>query len=458
MQKFLTKTRDRRSRIVSSSNNSDDAIAGVATGLGFDGVVGYGKNGAIDCTGSLLGSGRHILTVAHCFDPGDNPADYQVQFDVPTGPEAIAVQTIFIHPGWTADFDNNNDIAILELAQTAPEAADRYDPYRDFDEVGQTFEKVGYGVGGNGFDGEDFGGPTGIRRGGKNRYDAPGEIFNDDPGSNIIPGSQLAYDFDSGSPANDAFGVEYGIPDLGLGPEEIAPGGGDSGSPAFIDGKVAGLTSFGQSPLTAGVDVTDRNDTSFGEFFSDTRVSVYVPWIEETIALSNGDDDRIFGNWQNNLLNGNGGNDAIAGLAGDDTLFGGRDDDRISGNAGADSLSGDGGDDTLFGGLGNDTLTGGNGADLLSGDSGRDLLFGGDGGDRFILSTADNIADPQQADIVADFTPDDRIEIEGTTRDRLLLEPFTLGGTAGTLIRDPVQNAILGFVAAPVPPELIYIS
>jgi hypothetical protein len=66
----------------------------VYNGIQLDGVVEI-NNG---CTGSLLGSGRHILTAAHCVDstpdtdgdgyvePGDgvvNPGTYNVRFDLP---------------------------------------------------------------------------------------------------------------------------------------------------------------------------------------------------------------------------------------------------------------------------------------------------------------------------------------------------------------------------------------
>ncbi|NJO45601.1 MAG: trypsin-like serine protease [Oscillatoriales cyanobacterium RM2_1_1] len=234
----------RRSRIIVPTENPNDPRYIVQPGMGLDGVVGLGQGGLIDCTGTLLYTGRHILTAAHCFNHSDgtanlapDPANYRVIFNLPSGRLEAGVKQVFIHPEWTADFDNNNDIAIIELSQTVPETVDRYKLYSDFDEVGQVFTKVGYGVEGTGQTGENFTGLTSVKRMGQNRYDASSEIFNNIPGSDIIPNTQLAYDFDNGLPQNDAFGREYGIFDLGLGVEEIGISGGDSGAPAFIQGK-----------------------------------------------------------------------------------------------------------------------------------------------------------------------------------------------------------------------------
>lgn len=454
---------ERRSRIVVPSNNPNDSQFLVQPGTGFDGVVGYGKNEFIECTGSLLYTGRHILTVAHCLPPQNNrlnlnqsASDYTVLFDLPTGQISIPVKEIYIHPEWQGDFDNNSDIAILELAETAPEEADRYEIYTEFNEVGQVFEKVGYGVRGTGWTGENFEDETVIKRKGKNRYDALSEIFNDNPISNIVPGTQLAYDFDNGQSLNDAFGVEYEIFDLGLGLEEVGISGGDSGAPAFIDGKIAGLSSFGQSPLTPGVDVTRLNDTSFGEFFSDTRVSIYEVWIEQTIAESNAGDDFILGTNQNNRLNGNKGNDTVEGLAGEDTLFGGRDhdtmnggdgDDFLNGNRGNDQVDGGKGNDSIFGGQDDDILIGGSGEDTLSGDFGRDILTGGSESDLFILSTKTSGTDPLLSDIITDLILEDKIGLtDGLREAELSLEPFEIEGISGTLIRNTLSDTILGFV------------
>lgn len=455
---------NRRNRLSVATDNPNQSQFLIQPDTGFDGIVGIGTANNINCTGSLLYTGRHILTVAHCFNQENgaanlspNSANYTVFFDLSSGRVNIAVKQVFIHPSWTADFDNNYDIAIVELAENAPPEADRYSVYTGSDEIGQVFEKVGYGIGGTGFLGEDNSDVLSIKRQGKNRYDSFSQVFNENPQSNIIPNTQLAYDFDSGLPENDAFGVEYNIPDLGVGIEEIGISSGDSGSPGFIQGKIAGLSSFGQSPMTAGVDVTEDNDTSFGEFFSDTRVSIYAEWIEETIALSNQGNDLIEGTEFADQLNGNQGNDQILGMAGNDTLFGGKNNDTIEGGAGEDLLlgnlgddfiSGDVGNDGIYGGKGNDKLIGGLGNDTLSGDGGQDNLVGNEGSDLFILSNQFAVDDLNLADRVTDFTSNDLISLTSElTIDQVSLESTSFGEQTGILIRNSSSNQILGFVS-----------
>ncbi|WLQ16976.1 calcium-binding protein [Hahella aquimaris] len=72
----------------------------------------------------------------------------------------------------------------------------------------------------------------------------------------------------------------------------------------------------------------------------------------------------------------------IDGLQGNDLLNGDRGNDELLGGAGNDQLLGGHGDDTLNGGVGDDTLTGGEGADIYqftSGD-GRDVINNNDSG------------------------------------------------------------------------------
>src|SRR5262249_27010127 len=100
-------------------------------------------------------------------------------------------------------------------------------------------------------------------------------------------GNALAYDFDSGSAANDA--IPLAPPDLGLGAGEGFAAHGDSGGPGFLRNtalnrwEIAGIVSRNlatASPPDVNHYVDGGGsaspDTTFGEIDVNTRVSRYV--------------------------------------------------------------------------------------------------------------------------------------------------------------------------------------
>ncbi len=275
--------------------NPRDPSYEVLPGQGYDGVALILLPGGDNCTGTLLTSGQHILTAAHCFEDYSQdgeptlepePNSVTVVFRLPQAELTLEPVHIDIHPDWDDQDGFNGDLAIIHLAEVLPREVPRYELYREFDEVGQVFTRLGYGVMATGAQGEFSEDESMVLRAGQNRYEALGELYNEEEGepeSYIQPGKQLMYDYDSGRSQNDALGIEYGLLDLGLGAQEIGSSGGDSGGPAFIDGKVAGLSSSGSSPEVEGIDVTLENDTSFGEYFFDTRVSAYGAYIDQVV-------------------------------------------------------------------------------------------------------------------------------------------------------------------------------
>lgn len=463
-------TSRRTPRLSVSSSDAFDPRYIVSTGSEWDGVGALVRNGSFDCTVSLLPSGRHVLTAAHCFnsdrqtaDLNPNPQDYQIRFDLPSGTANLDAAQITVNPEWSSDFDLNNDLAIVTLSAYAPDAAQRYPIYRQSDEVGQVFTRVGYGDSGTGTTGELPNDPTRLKRVGQNRYDSLSDIFRTNSTSQVRQGFQLASDFDSGEPSHDALGADYGINDVGVGILEVGPSRGSSGGPGLINGQIAGIVSYGITPVKPGVDVSPGSDTSFGEIFSDTRVSAYAPWIDSAIALSNAGNDFIPGTSRNDTLNGNAGNDTIAGGAGEDQLLGGRDRDAISGedgndaiygNWGRDAIAGNSGNDSLYGGQEDDTLIGGVGDDWLSGDLGQDVLTGEAGRDRFVLSVASGDADPNRADVLTDFEigVDQLVLADGLTPAAVSLQSYTLGVTPGTVAI--AQGGAIGFFSNQTPTAL----
>lgn len=123
--------------------------------------------------------------------------------------------------------------------------------------------------------------------------------------------------------------------------------------------------------------------------------------------------DVLIGDFTDNTINGNGGNDQLNGQAGTDTLSGGLGNDRLDGGIGADALYGEAGNDTLTGGADGDFLLGGDGNDRLIGGAAKDALNGGLGADTFAFARGDTAAAAATADAITDFsqTEGDRIDL-----------------------------------------------
>ncbi len=248
-----------------------------------------------ECSGSLLTGGWYILTAAHCLNDGGvevpKGTKFTVTFKLPVGEVSIPASEYYIHPGWTGyESEVGNDIAVLRLRRRAPNTAEQYAINRDKNEVGKVFTKVGYGYIGTGAIGQDEDSNSDEKRyAGQNRYDGTIDLLKnatESDMSELVLGSQLIFDFDDGSAAHDTLGRHFpNLVDRGLGKDEIATASGDSGGPSFIDGKIAGISSWGFSDRgffktnIGDIDSIDDNG-SFGEISGDTRVSFYASWID----------------------------------------------------------------------------------------------------------------------------------------------------------------------------------
>ena len=126
----------------------------------------------------------------------------------------------------------------------------------------------------------------------------------------------------------------------------------------------------------------------------DVRTDIYPQWIDlnpvtessvyglvnNLIIAHNTVIENVVAGRNNDIVFGNPANNVINGFYGDDQLFGNNGNDTLKGHAGDDLLRGDKGNDRLMGGPGADTLVGGLGDDI------------------FIIGPADGVYDDQIID------------------------------------------------------------
>lgn len=254
---------------------------------GYDGVVRVAIGGYYG-TGTLLYDGKAILTAAHVFE-GISETTASIFFETAQGEITLNASHILIHPDYDP-LEGNNDLALIWLSDDAPISAERYDIYRDSDEISQHFTMVGYGVPGTGSSGAQtsYSGPY-IRLMTENTFDASADELKDALGYTMgwspTKESQLIADFDNGMATNDALGVFLGKNNTGTGVMEGIISSGDSGGPAFIDNKVAGIASYISSLETYSYqpDSDGITNSTFGEIAAWQRVSYYQEWIDESI-------------------------------------------------------------------------------------------------------------------------------------------------------------------------------
>ncbi|WP_394760499.1 PEPxxWA-CTERM sorting domain-containing protein [Phenylobacterium sp.] len=267
-------------------------------------IMNEGAAGNFICSGTLLNDRRSVLTAGHCVSHGAgtaNPIATTAYFYGGANPDtvvwqdpastAVAVSQYFVNSGYSGEVIDQNDIAVVRLAEAAPLFATSYGVYNGGDLTGQDYNIAGYGGRSNagGSVGVNLG--TGRLRQGDNRYDFrfgdsdfafdggwhPGDFG--ESATTQIDYSYLA-DFDNGLAAQDsscrlaglfaaAGGGVLGGPkycNLGRGATEVSTAGGDSGGPQFINGMISSVTSYGLTFGTGVGDIDGKLNDTFGEF------------------------------------------------------------------------------------------------------------------------------------------------------------------------------------------------
>ena len=173
---------------------------------------------------------------------------------------------------------------------------------------------VGYGVPGNGTNGifETYSGSP-LRLKASNLAEVDTATLKLALGGGMawtpVAGTQLVADFDSGLSSQDALGRLLGRYDSGLGIGEGIITPGDSGGPAFINGQVAGIASYGSSLSTASAqpDADGDINSSFGELAFWQRVSAYQQWIDQSLRASYPDAPTMPAEVKKSVTEGNSG-------------------------------------------------------------------------------------------------------------------------------------------------------
>jgi secreted trypsin-like serine protease len=253
-----------------NTTNPDSAGKRIITNSDFAGV-GTTSTG---CTASAI-SATAAISAAHCFDRNSPNVDFSLN-----GIKYEGVVSIF--PGAVFPFD---DVAIISLKQSLPSDTPIYELYRKPVSLGSVIEFIGYGASGNGIDGTSSGFDPNVKRLGENVADL---FYVKDRQTNRTSlsfdqrNALISFDFDGPDESTNFSG------DLTLGNGiESTYGGGDSGSPNFINDngilKIAGV-STGVFGINQGG--TRYSNPLFGSGGIFTDVSSYVDFIDRTIEFT----------------------------------------------------------------------------------------------------------------------------------------------------------------------------
>src|SRR5574344_2212521 len=264
-------------------NNYQNSVYSTSISDFYSGILKIG-DGYSYGTGNLLYDGRSLLTAAHVFD-GRNYDNLKIYlYDGVKNFTLNAKVTIY------KSYDRKNlngDLAILTFNTNFSNSYNRYDIYRDSDELYKTYTAVGYGDVGTGLSGDlDLNQIYKLKT--TNTFDSDLKTLIDYSNRKLswspIKDAILISDFDDNTYLTDIIGYLSNKTHLGTGISEGTIASGDSGGAAFIDNKIAAIASYSTTLNKNGIgDINSTIDSSFGEIAAYQRVSYYAEFIDKTI-------------------------------------------------------------------------------------------------------------------------------------------------------------------------------